>query len=190
MVESMRGWQNGNPIHTFAGKMAEENAKFDATNPSFLERVIRSATPIVGGATAMGDMYTAAGKGDALGMGVATAQALANYGISRSPVAYAAIGAPGRTARALWANKEKIAGVLGLSALGTEADTVLAHEPEMKGSPVKQAGLPLPDKAIAEANAKAAREFQAKRNAELDLIKRGLTPAMIESLKQMGLPHK
>lgn len=58
----------------------KDNAKFDATNPSIVARAARGLNPVTGFGSALGDMYTSAGKGSFAGMALATADALPMFG--------------------------------------------------------------------------------------------------------------
>jgi len=66
------------------GYWAEGNARFERSNPSLAQRVGRVINPLTGLGSAVGDMYTSAGKGDVAGMGLAAASAAPLSGWART----------------------------------------------------------------------------------------------------------
>jgi len=63
---------------------AQSNAEFDAGNPGLLQRAARTINPVTALGSALGDMHTAAGQGDAVGMALATANALPGFATMRT----------------------------------------------------------------------------------------------------------
>lgn len=63
---------------------ADANARFEATNPSFGDRVARSLNPMTGFGSAMGQMHSSAEAGDNVGMIVSLLQALPMYGLMKA----------------------------------------------------------------------------------------------------------
>jgi hypothetical protein len=55
---------------------ADDNARFNATNPSLLRQFERNVNPLTSFGSSMGQMYEAAGNGDVLGMAGAGVQAI------------------------------------------------------------------------------------------------------------------
>lgn len=63
---------------------AQSNAEFDAGNPGLLQRAARTINPVTALGSALGDMHTAAGQGDAVGMALAIANALPGFATTRT----------------------------------------------------------------------------------------------------------
>jgi len=63
---------------------AQSNAEFDAGNPGLLQRAARTINPVTALGSALGDMHTAAGQGDVVGMALATANALPGFATTRT----------------------------------------------------------------------------------------------------------
>ena len=62
---------------------ADENAEFERSNPTGLQRAWRGVNPMTGFGSALGDMHTAAGQGDLGGMAMAGVQAIPGVGALR-----------------------------------------------------------------------------------------------------------
>lgn len=63
---------------------ADANARYEATNPSFGNRVARTLNPMTGFGSAMGQMHSSAEAGDNVGMAISLLQALPMYGLVRA----------------------------------------------------------------------------------------------------------
>ena len=59
---------------------ADDNAEFERSNPTGLQRAWRGVNPMTGLGSALGDMHTAAGQGDLGGMAMAGVQAIPGVG--------------------------------------------------------------------------------------------------------------
>lgn len=69
---------------------ADDNARYEATNPSFGGRVARTLNPMTGFGSAMGQMHSAAEAGDKTQMAMALLQALPMFGVLK------AVSVPGK----------------------------------------------------------------------------------------------
>lgn len=113
---------DGGLIDSSAQYWANDNAQFEAGNPSFGSRVVRALNPATAFGSAMGAMHTAAGNGDKTGMALAAAQAVPVFGAVRSVVT-PAMGAV-KAARAMAPNAAKTGvAIAGSGAAGAMADT-------------------------------------------------------------------
>lgn len=74
----------GNLSRESAKWWAEDNARYEATDPSFGGRLARSLNPMTGLGSAMGQMHTSAEAGDSTGMVLSLLQALPMYGVVRA----------------------------------------------------------------------------------------------------------
>jgi hypothetical protein len=59
---------------------ADHNKEFNDSNPSAFKKALHSLNPLTGLGSAVGDMHTAAGKGDHMGMAMAGASAIPAFG--------------------------------------------------------------------------------------------------------------
>ncbi len=74
----------GNLSRDSAAWWADANARYEATDPSFGDRVARSLNPMTGFGSAMGQMQTSAEAGDSTGMALSLLQALPMFGLMRA----------------------------------------------------------------------------------------------------------
>lgn len=63
---------------------AEDNAQFEKTDPTLLDRIGRSLNPLTGFGSAMGEMHTASSEGDGAGMALAGLSAVPAFGAVRT----------------------------------------------------------------------------------------------------------
>jgi hypothetical protein len=85
-----------NPLAGVGEYWADDNAAFQAQNPSVVQQTLRAANPLTGFGSALGRLHTAAGEGDLLGAGLAAGGA-ALSGIPRIPVPIPALRAANQT---------------------------------------------------------------------------------------------
>lgn len=128
---------DGGLIDSAAQYWANDNAQFEAENPSFGSRVVRALNPATAFGSAMGAMHTAAGNGDKTGMALAAAQAVPVFGAMRSVVT-PAMGAV-KAARAMAPNAAQTGvAIAGSGAAGAMADTygtpTAGSEPQQSGA--------------------------------------------------------
>ena len=128
---------DGGLIGSAAQYWANDNAQYEAGNPSFGSRVVRSLNPATAFGSAMGAMHTAAGSGDKTGMALAAAQAVPVFGAMRSVVT-PAIGAV-KAARAMAPSAAQTgASIAGSGAAGAMADAygspAVAAEPQQSSA--------------------------------------------------------
>ena len=183
---------------TTGGYWSKNNAEYEATNPSFLSRIGRTLNPYTGPGSAMGAAYDAGNEGSLSGIGLSMLQGLPALGSLKvvgemgplaKEMAYRSMVDWGKTASRTAGAATLSAGVDAAQANNTGVMSPLEQQIE-RATLQQRIGLPLPDRATAEANAKAAQEYQARHAAELNLLRRDRTPEMIESLKKAGLPYK
>lgn len=94
------------------GYWADDNARFEQTQPGVLRRIVRMANPITGVGSAIGSMYEHAGKGDAPGMALDSFNAMPIFGMARlvkAPAAGAAKEVATRVAQGLRGWKQQLA---------------------------------------------------------------------------------
>ena len=91
-LEALQALGRDNFITQAGEYWARDNAQFEKTDPSLLDRVVRSVNPMTGFGSAMGTMHDAAGQADPRGMGLSILQALPMFA-SLKGVAIPAAGA-------------------------------------------------------------------------------------------------
>ena len=141
-IDKAAGYAKGGLIRDAAEYWADDNARFDNSNPSFAGRVIRAVNPLTGFGSAMGAMHTAAGNGDIPGMAMAGISAIPAFGVMRitpasSALKAAAVPSAGRTAGA----------VSGGAVLNAIADEYQANKPSgyANGGKIEGPGTPTSD---------------------------------------------
>lgn len=77
------GVANDNILTRAGDYWSADNAKFDATNPTFLEKVGRSVNPMTAFGSAMGQMHDAASQGDLLSMALTAVGAVPAFGVMK-----------------------------------------------------------------------------------------------------------
>ena len=183
---------------TTGGYWSKNNAEYEATDPSFLSRMGRTFNPYTGPGSAMGAAYDAGNQGSISGIGLSMLQGLPALGSLKvigemgplaKEVAYRSISDWSKTAQRATGAAALSAGIDAAQADGTEVMAPLHQQVDLANQR-QQWRLPLPSPAEAEKGFKQAQEFQAWQQKQLDLSRQELTPEMINSLKQMGLPYK
>lgn len=141
-IDKAAGYAQGGLIRDAAEYWADDNARFDNSNPSFAGRVIRAVNPLTGFGSAMGAMHTAAGNGDIPGMAMAGISAIPAFGVMRITPASgalkaAAVPSAGRAAGA----------VSGGAVLNAIADEYQANKPSgyANGGKIEGPGTPTSD---------------------------------------------
>lgn len=108
IAEPTIGQRFYNPFESVGPYWSEKNAEFEATNPSFTDRVVRGINPLTSMGSAFGAMHDAASEGNVRDIGIAAAQSIPAFGVTRAvtgPLIKGLASAPslGRTAAALTA---------------------------------------------------------------------------------------
>ena len=120
---------------------AADNAQFEKTDPTLLDRIGRSLNPLTGIGSAIGEMHTTSGEGDGVGMALAGLSAVPAFGAVR------AVTIPGKglikASTSMVSDVNKTAGkALGGGSLAGGADAVRAESSRAYNQETDRAVVP------------------------------------------------